>query len=71
MGEAGDGFRGLTALKEADLVPHASRTRPRAGGQVGPSLGLSGCISLSGSIGKKISVRSCEFLLQAGWEAAS
>lgn len=54
------------ALKEADLVPHASRTRLKDGGQVGPSLCLPVCISLSGSIGKKISVRSCEFLPQAG-----
>lgn len=54
------------ALNEAHLVSHASQTRLKEGGQVEPSLSVSGCISLSGNTGKKISVQSCEFLPQAG-----
>lgn len=51
--------------------PGSSCKLVKAEGQwVGPSFSLSGCICLSGSTGKKISVQSCEFLLQAGWEAA-
>lgn len=70
MDEAGGGFRTLTAPRDAGLMPPASWAGLRDGGQLGPSLSLSGCISLSASTGKKISLRSCEFLAQAGWEAA-
>lgn len=48
----------------------ASWTRLRAEGR-GSFLQFLSCFSLSESTGKKISVQFCEFLLQAGWEAAS
>lgn len=64
-GLAGGGFRG------PDLAPPAGWARLREGGQVVLSLSPSGCISLSGSTGKKISVQSYEFLPQAGWEGVN